>query len=245
MSNIEYFKNYLKNNLSNHYISSFKAVITPFLSVLVFMVYLYARYVSTPLNLRKNKRKDVRRLEIGPGPKRLPGFETVNIVWGRDVDYVFDASKKLPFASGTFDIVYASHVLEHIAWYQVKSVLKDWVRILKSGGSIEIWVPNGLLIAQTFVNAEFGTKNEIDKDGWYRFNEGHDSCIWANGRIFSYGDGTGRRSDHNWHIALFSPRYLRFLLMEVGLINIEDLNRSEVRGYDHGWINLGMKGYKP
>ena len=60
----------------------------------------------------------------------------------------------------------------------------------------------------------------------------------------SEGDGTGRKNDANWHMAVFSPRYLRSLLAESGLINIDELDSSMVRGYDHGWINIGMKGYK-
>lgn len=237
--------NYLKNNLSPSSINRLKVVNDYVLRALGGVMYPYARFVGTPLNLHKNKKKGERRLEIGPGPMRIPGFETINVVWGRDVDYIGDASKKLPFASGSFDLVYASHVLEHISWYQVPSVIKEWVRILKPGGSIEIWLPNGLLIAQTFVNAELEIKNEIDEDGWYKFNEEHDPCVWANGRIFSYGDGTGRKNDPNWHMTVFSPRYLRSLLTNSGLNNIVELNRSEVRGHDHGWINLGMRGVKP
>lgn len=131
-------------------------------------------------------------------------------------------------------------------WYEVDKVVKEWVRILKPGGSIEIWLPNGLEIAKTFVNAELGIENEINNnDGWYKFNDKKDPCVWANGRIFSYGDGTGRKNDPNWHLTVFSPRYLQSILATSGLINISEMNRSEVRGYDHGWINLGMRGYKP
>ncbi len=235
----------LNNNLSPSALILCKNVHSCVLRALGYVLYPYARFVRTPFNMFKNKNKHERRLEIGPGPNRVPGFETVNVVWGRDVDYICDASKKMPFPSGSFDLVYASHVLEHIPWYQVASVVKEWVRILKPGCAIEIWVPNGLLIAQTFVNAELGDKSDIDKDGWYKFNEDHDQCVWANGRIFSYGDGSGRKKDPNWHLTIFSPRYLESLLIDAGLINVLELNRSYVRGHDHGWINLGMRGYKP
>lgn len=236
---------FLKRILNRRSINRLKDANNHALRALGFLMYPYARFVGTPLNLVKNKRKDERRLEIGPGPRRVPAFETINVVWGRDVDYIGDASKKMPFPSGSFVLVYASHVLEHIPWYHAPSVIKEWVRILKPGGSIEIWIPNGLLIAQTFVNAELGVKNEIGEDGWYKFNEHHDPCVWANGRLFSYGDGSGRKNHPNWHMAVYSPRYLRALLMDSGLINIDLLDRSEVRGHDHGWINLGIRGYKP
>ena len=29
-----------------------------------------------------------------------------------------------------------------------------------------------------------------------------------------------------------------------GLTEVREMDRSQVRGYDHGWINLGMRGIK-
>lgn len=205
---------------------------------------LYGRLIKTPYNLWVNKGKTERRLEIGPGPRRIENFETVNVVWGVSVDYVVDASKKLPFSDDEFSLVYASHVLEHIPWYKAEKTFAEWARIVRPNGFLEVWVPNGLLIAKTFVEAEEGRKNNIDLDGWYKFNDQKDSCVWANGRIFSYGDGSGRKVDPNWHMALFSPRYLENLFVNHGFIDVEVLDKSEVRGHDHGWINLGVRGRK-
>jgi len=209
------------------------------------MMYPYGRFIKTYLNMYKNSSKVNRRLEIGPGIERISGFETVNIVWGRDVDYVADASRRLPFSDDTYELIYASHILEHIPWYSLQSSIEEWVRVVSSGGCLEVWVPNGLLIAKTFVNVEEGRSSDIHMDGWYKFNKDRDPCLWANGRIFSYGDGTGKKNDPNWHMTLFSPRFLRKVLEESGLINLELLERTEVRGHDHGWINLGYRGYKP
>jgi SAM-dependent methyltransferase len=205
----------------------------------------YIAIIHTYINLVINSRKKDRKLEIGPGLERIAGFETVNIIWGKDVDYVMDASKRMPFQENTFQIVYASHILEHIPWYQVQDVLKEWFRVLRSDGVLEIFVPDGYLIAKTFVEAELGISNNIDNDGWYKFNSLKDPCIWANGRIFSYGDGSGSKGDPNWHLSLFSKRYLEFLLKNAGFVDIVELSREDVRGYDHGWINLGLSGRKP
>jgi len=210
-----------------------------------FILTAWGKIIKNRINLWKNARKSRRFLEIGPGNARLPGFETLDIIGGRNVDYVWDASKPLPFKDNTFDLIYASHVLEHIPWYKTEEVLKEWVRVLKPGGVLEVWVPDGLKICETLVKAEKEGVNLINKDGWYKFNPRKDPCVWAAGRIFTYGDGTGNPNHPNWHRAIFTPRYLKELFERVGLVDVRLLDRSEVRGYDHGWINLGMRGRKP
>ncbi len=198
----------------------------------------------TLLRLRKNKNQSVRKLEIGVGDYRLAGFETLSIIGGSHVDYVLDASKRLPFEDETFESVYASHVLEHIAWYKTEETLREWVRILKRGGRLEVWVPDGLKICQALIEAELEGKDRTYLDGWYKFNPDRDPCVWAAGRMFTYGDGSGDITSPNWHRALFTPRYLRVLFEKVGLKDIRGLSHEEVRGYDHGWINLGMGATK-
>jgi len=205
----------------------------------------YRATVLTRRNMRRNAGKATRRLEIGPGETRIQGYETLNIMPGRDVDYVWDATRRLPFADETFDAIYASHVVEHIAWYQTRDVLADWTRVLKKGGQIEIFVPNGLKIAKAWIDAEVGGSREFETENWFRYNEEKDPCLWAAGRFFTYGDGTGDPSHPNWHRAIFSPRYLEKVMLAAGLRDIEQLDAKAVRGYDHGWINLGMRGTRP
>lgn len=201
-------------------------------------------YPKTLRNLRRNALKTYRALEIGPGPERISGFETLDIVNDAHVDYVWNAAKSLPFDDSVFDLVYASHVLEHIPWYQVEIILTEWVRILKPAGRVEVWVPDGLKICQTLLDYELSGINNIDKDGWYKFNTEHDPCKWAAGRLFTYGDGRGSFAHPNWHRAIFTPRYLSRLFENTGLHQVRILDPSEVRGYDHGWISLGMGGVK-
>ena len=92
------------------------------------------RFLQTPALLLSRRAKTDRRLEIGPGPQRIPGFETLNIVGGANVDYVWNAERRLPFRAGTFSVIYASHVLEHIPWFRTHRVLAEWVRGLAPGG---------------------------------------------------------------------------------------------------------------
>jgi SAM-dependent methyltransferase len=201
--------------------------------------------LRTLWNLRRNRLREHRWLEIGPGPTRLEGFETLSIQFIPHVDYVCNAAKTLPFTNEVFELIYASHVLEHIPWYQTSAALSEWVRILKRGGRLEIWVPDGLKICRALIDYEMNGVNRSEEDGWYKFNEEKDPYKWIAGRIFSYGDGKGDPCSPNWHRALVTPVYLYQCLSKAGLTNVCRMERSEVRGRNHGWVNLGMTGTKP
>jgi SAM-dependent methyltransferase len=207
----------------------------------------FSRGVAAPTPSRPNYVSDLtglRCLEIGPGDKPVAGFEALNIVDDGVSDHVANAGKRLPFDDNTFDIVYASHILEHVPWTHTLQTLKEWRRIIKRGGVLEVWVPDGLKICQKFVEAEVSGQPFTAPDGWYKFNPDKDPCVWAAGRIFTYGDGQGTLGDPNWHLALFSPRYLSRILTSAGFTNVVEQDRSKVRGFDHGWINLGFKATK-
>lgn len=184
------------------------------------------------------------KLEIGPGNSKIPGFYSVNIVKTPQTDFVADIQKRFPFKDETFDVVYASHVIEHIVWYKQDQVLKNLFRIVKHGGYVDVWVPDALKIAKAFVDYEERGIRDFENDGWYRFNETHDPAIWFNGRIFSYGDGKGDKGHFNVHATAWSPRLLKEKLLKAGFSRVQELPRSEVLGADHGWINLGVRAYK-
>ncbi|MDW8036745.1 MAG: methyltransferase domain-containing protein, partial [Thermoguttaceae bacterium] len=117
------------------------------------------------IRMRRNARRPVRRLEIGPGETPLPGYETLDIIPAPWVDYVLDATKPLPFPDASFQEVYASHILEHVPWYQVEGVLREWVRILSPGGWLKLIVPDGLKICYTLVQYELHAEDPSCLDG--------------------------------------------------------------------------------
>ena len=57
----------------------------------------------------------------------------------------------LTFKDNTFDIIYASHLLEHYSKKLVPEVLKEWVRILKKDGKLRIAVPNFEVLAELYM----------------------------------------------------------------------------------------------
>jgi len=55
---------------------------------------------------------------------------------------VQDLRRGIPFEEGTFDLVYHSHLLEHIDHEQVLDFLRECYRVLKRGGVLRVVVPD-------------------------------------------------------------------------------------------------------
>ena len=201
---------------------------------------IFAKAILNRWHQRHHARATERMLEIGPGPQALPGFETMDAVSRPGIDYVLNLEKGLPFRDSTFQLVFASHVLEHCSWFLTAEILRELVRILKPGGWLEVWVPDGFKICGTVLAAE-EEKVVAPPDGWTLHNPRGDPFVWAAGRLF-YGANPEYPS---WHRTLFTPRSLREHLQRAGLVELRMLGPGEVRGVDHGWVNLGMTGRKP
>lgn len=178
------------------------------------------------------------KLEIGPSNSINPGFVTVDIDPRKKPDYLIDASGKLPFKDEQFELIYASHIIEHIPWYKTEKTLIEWVRVLKYGGKLEVHTVNAVIIAKWILLAEEGKVKDIP-DRWAKFNPEHNPFKWASARMFAYDNG-----EPNWHKALFTPRYLFALFEKVGLINLEALTCRDLRSSKHGLIDFGVRGTK-
>lgn len=192
-----------------------------------------------------------RFLEIGPGKDPIQGFEAFNLDetlrTEGSADHTGDA-RRLPFKDNTFDIVYSSHCIEHIPWYQLTETLSEWIRVLKPGGQIEIWTVDAYKIAKALIEWEDNKKwigpNLTDwrpggkKVDWIKNNP----YLFCSGRFFSY-PRTGEY-DSNLHRSMLTVGFLKEEFLRNNLKNVREMDRSEVRGYDHGWINVGVCGVK-
>jgi len=138
---------------------------------------------------------NLRYLHIGCGDVILPKpFENLD---GRDfpgVDYV-ESVYPLSFEDETFELIYASHVLEHFHRNETLSVLKEWVRVLKSGGILRISVPSLENLIKIY---ELSGKIEN-----------------VTGPLMG-----GQTYDTNFHYNVFDKKYLTKLMMDVGLTAI-------------------------
>lgn len=65
---------------------------------------------------------------------------------------VMDVTKGLPYASGSVDAVYSSHMLEHIYLDQAERLVGEFYRVLRPDGICRLALPDGAAIARRFLD---------------------------------------------------------------------------------------------
>ncbi len=175
-------------------------------------------------------------LEIGPGKKKIKPKQ--GKIWEALQHPVSGKYHKgdiqhdiqiipWPIKSNTYDLVFMSHVLEHIPWYKTQDVLKEIKRVLKPGGALEVWVPDFYTIIKTYINEYIPDKSR-------EHNPDDDYMLWINKMIFAEGEHP--------HAAMFDRKYLERCLIRAGYKRVSMLDKPRKR--NHKSTNLGVGGIK-
>jgi len=120
-------------------------------------------------------------LEFGCGNKpRKPEYLGVDIRSLPNVTYVCNAweiHQHVKF--NTIDNIFSRHFFEHLTFYQADLTLKSWYKILKSGGKIEMIVPNMEFHIRQWLNPNRKTVGKDERHaiagfwGWQREDDPH------------------------------------------------------------------------
>lgn len=100
-------------------------------------------------------------LHIG-GEVRKPGWQVLNAQAGPHVDHVGDLRDLSRFASASFDMVYASHVLEHVGQNELSPVLGELARLLRPGGRLFAAVPDMKALCWIFANPNVTEQERVE-----------------------------------------------------------------------------------
>ncbi len=151
------------------------------------------------------------KLNLGSGSSPLNGYDNIDRRNGREVF-------PLPqFLDNSVDEIRASHVLEHFAHQDVPTVMQEWVRVLKPGGTIKVAVPDFRWITE-------------------KYQEG------KNYPFESYLMG-GHADENDYHGCVFDRESLFDLLTKAGIVDIQEW-RSEVRDCASLPVSLNLTGIK-
>ncbi len=84
-------------------------------------------------------------LNAGCGPNIKPNFINLDYDWAPGIDLCWDLRKSLPFADGSIRGVYSEHCLEHLAYGDCLSALREFRRVLRPDGTLRVVVPDAEL----------------------------------------------------------------------------------------------------
>lgn len=82
------------------------------------------------------------KLNLGCWKRELPGFTNVDMCNLPNVDWVRNIDDLSCFGDGTAELIYASHCFEYFDREKGAKVLREWFRVLASGGTLRIAVPD-------------------------------------------------------------------------------------------------------
>ena len=157
------------------------------------------------------------KLEIGcgaNGPTR-EGYKTLDINPDYHPDFVGDARDLSQFEDNSIETILAIHVLEHLGhWYRIVNVLREWYRVLKPGGYVEIYTPDLEYIIDCYLTGKW--KEEVaNPDFKFPWGSGENKDKWINFKLFSTG------IPYDTHYCCLTFDLLKEFAQEAGFSKIE------------------------
>jgi predicted SAM-dependent methyltransferase len=151
----------------------------------------------------------MKKLHLGCGKIKLPGYINVDIMENKAADVLADL-RKLPFGDGAMDLVYSCAAIEHFGRREWVDVLREWARVLR---------PGGLLRLST---ADF-------EAAIARYAEQND-LIELLGLLIG-----GQKDEYDWHGMIFDFAVLQAGLVDAGFI---DIRRYDWRTTEIGHLGI-------
>jgi predicted SAM-dependent methyltransferase len=94
-------------------------------------------------------------LNLGSGPRGADDAHWVNVDGFRDrnVHFLLDFTRPLPFPDGSFDGLFCEHVLEHFSLKDGERLASEAFRVLRAGAGFRIIVPDAELVLRRYFDA--------------------------------------------------------------------------------------------
>lgn len=117
----------------------------------------------------KSKDGAGKKLNLGCGGKKVDGYIDVDVINTPFTDEVFSLDD-IPYKDNTIDAIYSEHSLEHVTHEQAEKAIKEWNRVLKPGGELQLYVPDLDLCCQQYLQADNNRiVNGYPEKDWYKY----------------------------------------------------------------------------
>lgn len=149
------------------------------------------------------------KLHVGCGNVILPGWTNVDLEDLPGIDLQDDIRELKKIKNGQCDIIYASHVLEHVGRNEFEEVIKTWNKKLRMGGILRIAVPDFEKVIKWYQK----THNILDITGLV---------------------SGGQKTEYDYHQMIFDKKFLSEILEKCGFDNIHewDWRKTEHKEFD-------------
>jgi predicted SAM-dependent methyltransferase len=147
-------------------------------------------------------------LHIGCGDKNDPLFINIDARPFPHVHIVTENITKLgKFEDSSVDLIYMCHVLEHFKDNEIRNILSEMKRVLKTSGILRLSVPDFDRILEIY----HGTDNDINAIKHILIG--------------------GQNHEFNIHYSVYNRKYLTQLLLEVGFQKVSSWDPSSCNYY--------------
>jgi predicted SAM-dependent methyltransferase len=190
------------------------------------------RYIGN-LAFKKLSSSQNLKLEFGSGSKKgTQGWTTIDIVSGADIEW--NLLNPIPLSENSVDVIYSSHLLEHLSYKEMINVLNGWFRILKPNGKLMICVPDASHYLRAYHNSD--TIQEFIPQFYQPAFNYHSAIDYIN--YIAYMDGS--------HKHLFDQENLHAILQFVGFVNIKERPFDpSLDSKGHDWESIYAEAEKP
>ena len=158
------------------------------------------------------------KLNLGCYDKQLPGFVNVDIRKDCNPDVVDDAFKLETFKEKSVDLIYSSHLFEHLNYEQASKALDRWYNVLKPGGVLRIAVPDFEALCKRYIYT--GNLKEI-----------------------LHSIAGSQKHSHDFHYCVYDEKYLTELLSKAGFNEVKRYDWATTP--PHNYIDDFSRAYLP
>lgn len=103
------------------------------------------------------------KLNLGCGTRYRPDWVNVDFTSTNEAVIAADLTEGLPFRDQSFDVVYHSHLLEHIAKDKAANFIEECYRVLRPNGILRVVVPDLEAMTRNYLLALENARAGIDR----------------------------------------------------------------------------------